>query len=133
MFISSDVLYHSYVQFNYMYTRCAVLSTPMIIDDDFIGRGFMKKVVLPFILGLKFKTTAVIPIAIGLIALKTWKALTLGLLSIVLSAALVIFRLTRPKTINYEVVYPATHGHHVVDEHYHGRAAQDMAFRAYRR
>ena len=64
--------------------------------------GFLKKVVLPFILGLKFKTTALIPLALSLIALKTWKALTLGLLSLVLSGAMVIFRFTKPKVLDQE-------------------------------
>jgi len=54
-------------------------------------------VVLPFLLGLKFKATALVPLALSLIALKTWKALTLGLLSLVLSGAMVIFRFTKPK------------------------------------
>uniref|UniRef100_T1GYZ2 Osiris 18 n=1 Tax=Megaselia scalaris TaxID=36166 RepID=T1GYZ2_MEGSC len=52
------------------------------------GRGFMKKVMMPFLLGLKLKTTVLVPIALALIALKTWKAMTLGLLSLVLSGAL---------------------------------------------
>ncbi|KAF6209338.1 hypothetical protein GE061_015085 [Apolygus lucorum] len=104
------------------------LVLPLAEEDSNQGRGFMKKVVLPFVLGLKFKATAVIPIAIALIALKTWKALTLGLLSLVLTAAMVIFRLTKPKVLNYEVYYP--HHHHHVDEHYHGRAS-DLPYRAH--
>ena len=63
----------------------------------FAGRGFVKKVMIPFLLGLKFKATALVPLALALIALKTWKALTLGLLSLVLSGAMVIFKLTKPK------------------------------------
>ncbi|XP_014250003.1 uncharacterized protein LOC106666963 [Cimex lectularius] len=101
---------------------------PLAEQDSNEGRGFVKKVVLPFLLGLKFKATAVIPLAMALIALKTWKALTLGLLSLVLTAAMIIFRLTRPKTVNYEVYYP--HHHHHVDEHYHARA-HDLAYRAH--
>nr|XP_024218075.1 uncharacterized protein LOC106690147 [Halyomorpha halys] len=104
------------------------------IKHSFPGRGMIKKLVMPFLLGLKFKATAVMPIAIALIALKTWKAFTLGLLSIVLSAALVIFRLTRPKVLNYEVVVPPAHTHHhIVDEHYQARAANDLAYSAHRR
>jgi VIT1/CCC1 family predicted Fe2+/Mn2+ transporter len=53
--------------------------------------------VIPFLLGLKFKITALLPLALTLIALKTWKALTLGLLSVVLSAAMLIFKFTKPK------------------------------------
>lgn len=67
---------------------------------------------IPFLLGLKFKTTVLLPLAFALIALKTWKATTLGLLSMVLSAAMVIFKFAKPKVVNYEVVhYP--HAHHV--------------------
>lgn len=63
----------------------------------FSGRGFVKKVMIPFLIGLKFKSTVLVPIALALIALKTWKAVTLGLLSIVLSGAMVIFKLAKPK------------------------------------
>ncbi|KAE8750865.1 hypothetical protein FOCC_FOCC002293 [Frankliniella occidentalis] len=112
-------------------------------------RGFLKKVVLPFILGLKFKSTVLIPMALSLIALKTWKALTLGLLSLVLSAAMVIFRFTKPKVVNYDVYhYPQSHGHydHHIDHHaadhahydhydHHSyaaaRSADDMAYSAH--
>lgn len=54
---------------------------------------------LPFLLGLKLKTTVLVPLALALIALKTWKAMTLGLLSLVLSGALVIFKIAKPKVI----------------------------------
>lgn len=53
--------------------------------------------ILPFLLGLKFKTAVLVPLALALIALKTWKALTLGLLSMVLTGALLLFKLTKPK------------------------------------
>lgn len=61
------------------------------------GRGFVKKVMIPFLVGLKFNTTVLVPLAFAIIALKTWKAMTLGLLSIVLSAAMVIFKFAKPK------------------------------------
>ncbi|GAB0087568.1 osiris 18 [Sergentomyia squamirostris] len=79
------------------------------------GRGFVKKVMIPFLLGLKLKTFGLVPLAITLIALKTWKAMTLSLLSLVVAGAIVIFRLSKPKVVNYEVVhYPH---HHHVDHH----------------
>lgn len=65
------------------------------------GRGMMKKIMMPFLLGLKLKTTVLVPIALALIALKTWKAMTLGLLSLVLSGALVIFKIIKPKVSGY--------------------------------
>lgn len=78
------------------------------------GRGYMRKVILPFLLGLKLKTTVLVPLALALIALKTWKAMTLGLLSLVLSGALVIFKIAKPKIVNYEVVhYPQHHVDHI--------------------
>ncbi|XP_026805929.1 uncharacterized protein LOC113548999 [Rhopalosiphum maidis] len=87
------------------------------------SRGFVRKIVIPFLLGLKFKTTVLIPIAIALIALKTWKALTLGLLSLVLSAAMVIYRFTKPKVVGVEILhYPSpVHAHHH-DGYAHARA-----------
>ncbi|XP_055298912.1 uncharacterized protein LOC129566740 [Sitodiplosis mosellana] len=80
------------------------------------GRGLVKKVLIPFLLGLKFKTTVLLPLAFALIALKAWKALTLGLISLVVSTAVVVFKLAKPKVINYEVVhYPH---HHHLNAHY---------------
>jgi hypothetical protein len=102
-------------------------------------RGIIKKVVIPFLLGLKFKATALVPLALALIALKTWKALTLGLLSIVLSGAMIIFKFTKPKVVNYEVYhYPAAapvieHPAPTYEQPGWGRAAdpQPLAYRAY--
>lgn len=63
----------------------------------------MKKVLVPFLLGLKFKTTVLLPLAFALIALKAWKALTLGLVSLVVSTAVVVFKLTKPKVTHADV------------------------------
>lgn len=89
----------------------------------FSGRGFVRKIVIPFLLGLKFKATVLVPVAIAVIALKTWKALTLGLLSLVLSAAMVIYRFTKPKVVGVEILhYPSpVHAHHH-DGYAHARA-----------
>ncbi|XP_034949924.1 uncharacterized protein Osi18 [Chelonus insularis] len=87
------------------------LSVPLSDSAQGQGRGFVKKVMIPFLLGLKFKATALVPLALALIALKTWKALTLGLLSLVLSGAMLIFKLTKPK-VAYEVVH---YGHPPVE------------------
>jgi hypothetical protein len=85
------------------------------------GRSLVKKVLIPFVLGLKFKTTVLLPLAFALIALKAWKALTLGLLSLVVSAAVVVFKLAKPKVVNYEVVhYPHHYEHpHHFEHHQH--------------
>ena len=63
-----------------------------------VGRSkVVKRVIVPFLLGLKFKAAVLVPLALALIALKTWKALTLGLLSLVLTGALLIFKLSKPQ------------------------------------
>ncbi|KAJ8952333.1 hypothetical protein NQ318_017227 [Aromia moschata] len=123
--LSEDV----YDQFeDFLQTHDLVMKAPEILrarsfqPDDInvplaaTGRSskLIKKVILPFLLGLKFKTAVVVPITLALIALKTWKALTLGLLSLVLTGALFIFKLTKPKVVNYEVIhYPQYVEHHV--------------------
>lgn len=83
----------------------------------FIARGFVKKVMIPFLLGLKFKSTVLVPLSLALIALKSWKAMTLGLLSLVLAGAMVIFKFAKPKIVNYEIVHFPHHPHHHVDHH----------------
>lgn len=95
--------------------------------------------IVPFLLGLKIKATTFVPLAIALIALKTWKALTLGLLSMVLSAAMVIFKFAKPKVVNYEVYhYPNHHAapvveHPYMDHHGYGRSdGQSLAYRGHR-
>ncbi|XP_028128251.1 uncharacterized protein LOC114324584 [Diabrotica virgifera virgifera] len=80
----------------------------------------VKRIIFPFLLGLKFKTAVLVPFALALIALKTWKALTLGLLSLVLSGAIAIFsKLMGPKTQAYEVVHVPQHLDHHVGYHHH--------------
>lgn len=92
--------------------------------------GLMKKVIIPFLLGLKFKATALVPLAFALIALKTWKALTLGLLSLVLSGAMLIYKFTKPK-VAYEVLH---YGHPpVVENPPHWDTSAHGPYRAYRK
>ncbi|KAK9890827.1 hypothetical protein WA026_012173 [Henosepilachna vigintioctopunctata] len=102
----------------------------------------VKKIIVPFLLGLKFKTAVLVPLALALIALKTWKALTLGLLSLVLTGALLIFKFSKPKVVNYEVIhYPQHHEHHVEhppqaawgEQPVYGRqlTAQELAYNAH--
>ncbi|XP_053681376.1 uncharacterized protein LOC128732229 [Anopheles nili] len=94
------------------------LVVPLAEGNAAEGRGFVKKVMIPFLLGIKFKSTVLVPLALALIALKTWKAMTLGLLSLVLSGAMMIFKFAKPKIVNYEVVhYPQPHHVHHVDHH----------------
>lgn len=84
-----------------------------------IGRGFVKKVMIPFLLGLKFKSTVLVPLSLALIALKSWKAMTLGLLSLVLAGAMVIFKFAKPKIVNYEIVHFPHHPHHIPHHDHH--------------
>ncbi|XP_011646080.1 uncharacterized protein LOC105432816 [Pogonomyrmex barbatus] len=105
------------------------LTIPLSDSSNEQGRGFVKKVMIPFLLGLKFKATALVPLALALIALKTWKALTLGLLSLVLSGAMTIFKLTKPK-VAYEVVH---YGHPPVEHPPHWDTAPHGPYRAYRK
>ncbi|XP_020284570.1 uncharacterized protein LOC109855120 [Pseudomyrmex gracilis] len=105
------------------------LTVPLSDSSSGQGRGFVKKVMIPFLLGLKFKATALVPLALALIALKTWKALTLGLLSLVLSGAMMIFKLTKPK-VAYEVVH---YGHPPVEHPPHWDTAPQGPYRAYRK
>ncbi|KAL6432042.1 hypothetical protein ACFW04_006630 [Cataglyphis niger] len=105
------------------------LTIPLSDSSNEQGRGFVKKVMIPFLLGLKFKATALVPLALALIALKTWKALTLGLLSLVLSGAMLIFKLTKPK-VAYELVH---YGHPPVEHPPHWDTAPHGPYRAYRK
>ncbi|KZC11129.1 hypothetical protein WN55_02490 [Dufourea novaeangliae] len=105
------------------------VAIPLSDSSNGQGRGFVKKVMIPFLLGLKFKATALVPLALALIALKTWKALTLGLLSMVLSGAMMIFKLTKPK-VAYEVVH---YGHPPVEHPPHWDTAPHGPYRAYRK
>ncbi|EZA55602.1 hypothetical protein X777_03857 [Ooceraea biroi] len=105
------------------------LTIPLSDSSNGQGRGFVKKVMIPFLLGLKFKATALVPLALALIAMKTWKALTLGLLSLVLSGAMLIFKLTKPK-VAYEVVH---YGHPPVEHPPHWDTAPHGPYRAYRK
>lgn len=69
------------------------------------GKKILKRIVMPFLLGLKFKATTVAPLAFALIALKTWKAFTFALLSLVLSAAMVIYKFTNKPKVSYELIH----------------------------
>ncbi|CAG9760742.1 unnamed protein product [Ceutorhynchus assimilis] len=95
--------------------RSFLQSQPIEVPLSATGRSskIVKKVIFPFLLGLKFKTAVLVPLALGLIALKTWKALTLGLISLVLTGAVAIFsKFVKPP--QYEVVhYPHIDAHHI--------------------
>lgn len=61
------------------------------------AKKYLKKAILPFLLGLKFKIAVIAPLAFAIIALLTWKAMTLGLISLILNGAMVLFKFAKPK------------------------------------
>ncbi|XP_011505143.1 PREDICTED: uncharacterized protein LOC105367967 [Ceratosolen solmsi marchali] len=122
--VSSDIVPRSLIE-----SVPKTISIPLSDSPNGNGRGFVKKVMIPFLLGLKFKATALVPLALALIALKTWKALTLGLLSLVLSGAMLIFKLTKPK-VAYEVLH---YGHPPVEHPPHWDTAPHGPYRAYKK
>ncbi|XP_066261094.1 uncharacterized protein [Euwallacea similis] len=95
--------------------RSFLQAEPIQVPLSATGRSskLVKKVIFPFLLGLKFNTAVLVPLALGLIALKTWKALTLGLISLVLTGAVAVFsKFVKPP--QYEVVhYPHIDAHHI--------------------
>lgn len=101
----------------------------------FTARGKKKKqqkMLLPLLMLLKMKAIALIPLAIGGLALLAFKALVVGKLALVLAVIIGIQKLLANKGHqSYEVVshphYTEEHGHHG-----YGRSletAQDMAYR----
>ncbi|KAL1498046.1 hypothetical protein ABEB36_008906 [Hypothenemus hampei] len=95
--------------------RSFLQSDPIQVPLSATGRSskLVKKVIFPFLLGLKFNTAVLVPITLGLIALKTWKAFTFGLISLVLTGAVAVFsKFLKPP--QYEVVhYPHIDTHHI--------------------
>lgn len=89
---------------------------------------------LPLLMLLKMKAIALIPLAIGGLALLAFKALIVGKLALVLAVIIGIQKLLANKGHHqsYEVVshphYTEEHGHHGYGRSLEG-AAQDMAYR----
>lgn len=111
--------------------------------------------ILPLLMMMKMKAAALIPIALGVIALIAGKALLIGKIALLLSAIIGLKKLLsqQHKSVTYEIV---GHPHHSSShEHHHegwssgggggdvggggggssggwGRSATDMAYNAYR-
>lgn len=51
------------------------------------ARGKLKKLLLPLLLALKFKSAVILPVAFTILALVSFKALKLGLLALILAAS----------------------------------------------
>lgn len=92
-----------------------------------------KKLLLPLLLLFKLKAAALLPLAIGFLALIAFKALVIGKLALLLSGIIGLKKLFEQKgTQSYEVV---AHPHSSYDDH-HGHYArsfdaQDLAYAAH--
>jgi len=104
------------------------------------ARGKKKKIVkslLPILLLLKLKAAALIPIALGALALVAFKALVIGKIALIISLIIGLQKLLAYKSQSYEVVAHPVHdyGHDVHHDH-HGwarsAAGSDLAYKAYK-
>ncbi|KAJ9577071.1 hypothetical protein L9F63_006351, partial [Diploptera punctata] len=87
-------------------------------DDLSEERGKKKKaakMLLPLLLALKLKAAALIPLALGAIALIAGKALLIGKVALIISAIIGLKKLlSHQKTVTYEIV---SHPHHTSSHH----------------
>uniref|UniRef100_T1HNP7 Uncharacterized protein n=2 Tax=Rhodnius prolixus TaxID=13249 RepID=T1HNP7_RHOPR len=101
--------------------------------DEARGKKKKLKMLLPLLLMLKLKAAALIPLALGALALLALKALIVGKLALVLSGLIGLQKLLSSKhhTQSYEVV---AHPHYTEEHGHYGRSvddAQQVAYRAY--
>uniref|UniRef100_W8BG86 Osiris 9 n=1 Tax=Ceratitis capitata TaxID=7213 RepID=W8BG86_CERCA len=91
-----------------------------------------KKYLLPLLMLFKLKMAALLPLAIGFLALISFKALVIGKIALLLSGIIGLKKLLESKKENYEVV---AHPHYSHEEHGYGRSlheAQKLAYSAYK-
>ncbi|GAB1865651.1 Osiris 9 [Camponotus japonicus] len=125
----------------FLSTHTVELSLPEDVARSFDeARGKKKKIVkslLPILLLLKLKAAALIPIALGALALIAVKALIIGKIALVISLIIALQKLLAYKSQSYEVVAHPVHdyGHEVHHDH-HGWArsasGSDLAYNAYK-
>ncbi|KAL6432061.1 hypothetical protein ACFW04_006642 [Cataglyphis niger] len=125
----------------FLSTHTVELSFPEDVARSFDeARGKKKKIVkslLPILLLLKLKAAALIPIALGALALIAVKALIIGKIALVISLIIALQKLLAYKSQSYEVVAHPVHdyGHEVHHDH-HGwarsAAGSDLAYNAYK-
>lgn len=73
---------------------------------------------LPLLLMLKMKAAALIPLALGAIALLAGKALLIGKIALLLASIIGLKKLlSQQKTVTYEIV---SHPHHTSSHEHHG-------------
>lgn len=107
-----------------------------LIFSSFPARGKKKekkKYLLPLLLLFKLKLAALLPLAIGFLALLSFKALVVGKIALLLASIIGLKKLFESKKENYEVV---AHPHYSHEDHSYARAlreAHDLAYNAYKR
>ncbi|XP_060528317.1 uncharacterized protein LOC132703208 [Cylas formicarius] len=136
----------------------------MVSDEDVDGRSKKKRIrriLTPILVVLVLKAITFIPLALGVLGIKTWNALQLSFVSFVVSVVLAVWKFCHkvadyhPPTIIHEAIhdvhphlYHDHHDHHVVhhdhdydhvhhghhdhwDPHYRSDQAQNLAYSAY--
>lgn len=103
------------------------------------ARGKKKKIVkslMPILLLLKLKAAALIPIALGGLALLALKALAIGKIALIVSGIIGLQKLLGNKQQSYEVVAHPVHSYGHEEHHdHHGwarSAGSDLAYNAYK-
>ncbi|XP_046869317.1 uncharacterized protein LOC6637560 [Drosophila willistoni] len=92
-----------------------------------------KKYLMPLLMLFKLKMVALLPLAIGFLAVISFKALVIGKIALLLSGIIGLKKLLESKKENYEVVAHPHYEH----EHSYGRSlqcgeAQNLAYAAYK-
>ncbi|XP_014475663.1 PREDICTED: uncharacterized protein LOC106744985 [Dinoponera quadriceps] len=125
----------------FLSTHTVELSLPEDVSRSFDeARGKKKKIVkslMPILLLLKLKAAALIPIALGALALVAFKALVIGKIALIISLIIGLQKLLAQKHHGYDIVAHPVHsyGH---DEHVHhdhhgwARSGADLAYNAYK-
>ncbi|KAK9296232.1 hypothetical protein QLX08_009728 [Tetragonisca angustula] len=124
----------------FLSTHTVELSLPDEVSRSFDeARGKKKKIVkslLPILLLLKLKAAALIPIALGGLALLAFKALAIGKIALIISAIVGLQKLLANKHQSYEVVAHPVHSYGHEEHHdHHGWArsgGSDLAYNAYK-
>ncbi|CAL7938067.1 unnamed protein product [Xylocopa violacea] len=124
----------------FLSTHTVELSLPEEVSRSFDeARGKKKKIVkslLPILLLLKLKAAALIPIALGGLALLALKALVIGKIALIISAIIGLQKLLANKNQSYEVVAHPVHSYGHEEHHdHHGWArssGSDLAYNAYK-
>ncbi|CRK87109.1 CLUMA_CG000856, isoform A [Clunio marinus] len=111
---------------------------PVIVKKVKKARGKLKKLMLPILLALKFKTAVILPIAFTILSLISLKALKVGLVALILAASSFVKEFFAKKqekiTTAYISANPSNSGFNaeiVSDWNRNGAPAGDLAYNAY--